>query len=139
MLEMPGGHQTEAVLQQSAVDAGGILEPAAVVVVVAQTDSGVGLDEHADPTGGEEHVRADGATEEHVVIGVEEVFCQTRNMVQLALDSLRVMGGQDTWIGEELFAGHERDSRIVGKPVRTIGIGCDEDPSDPRRVHVDGP
>ena len=60
---------------------------------------------------------------------------QTGDVVQLALDGLRIVGGQHRRVGEELLAADQRDARMIGEPG-PAGVGGDEDPPDPRRVHV---
>ena len=95
VLEVPRRDAAEPLVEQAPVHARRVLVPRPVEVVVAEPDPGCGLDELRDPAGGEEHVRADRAAEEHVVVRVQEVLGEPLDVLQLRLDGLRVEHGQD--------------------------------------------
>ena len=122
MFFTPGGitkfieAETRIGLGDNDAERSGFENAAAFGVVLAEADAGLRLDELGDPAGREEHVRAHRAAEEHVVVGVEEVLGQALDVVQLALDGVRVVGGQHRRVGEELLAAHDGDRRMLGQP-----------------------
>ncbi|OEI69747.1 hypothetical protein Cus16_0358 [Curtobacterium sp. ER1/6] len=138
VLEVPRGDRAEPLLQQAAVDPGGVLEPAASRVVRAEPDAGRREDELRHRTRAEEHRRVDESPEEHVVVRVDEVLADARDVVQLGLDGLRVVRRQHGRVGEELLAPHDPHLRVVREPRRRRGVGGDVDAADPRREGVHG-
>ena len=97
-----------------------------------------GLDELGDAARREEDVGRERPADEHVVVGVQEVLRQARDVVQLALDGVRVVGGQPRRVREEVLAPHDVDARMLGiEPRRHRRVGGDVDVADPRGEHVD--
>src|SRR5690606_39764536 len=94
MLQVPGDDPAELLLEQLPVDAGSVLETTAGDVTVAESDPRAGLDEPGDASWREEHLGPHRSAEEHVVVGIQEVLAESRNVVQLAFDGVRVVGGQ---------------------------------------------
>ena len=137
VLQVPGGDPAEALAEQAAVHAGGVLETAARRVVVARGRCGCRASMNLVTPPGEKNSRAHRTAEEHVVVGVEEVLGEALDVVQLALDGVRVERRQHRGVGEELLAAARCVTRVLGQPRRARRVGGDEDAADPGREHVD--
>ena len=138
VFQVPGGHPAEAVLQQLAVHAGRVLEAAALGVVVAQPDSGVASMNMVMPPGEKNMSGPTGRPKNMSSLEYRKCSARPGNVVQLALDGLRVVGGQHRRVGEELLAAARTvTAGASASQAGAVGVGGDEDAADPRRVHVD--
>ena len=137
VLEVPGGDLAETAAQQGAVHSGSVLEPASGRIVLAQANAGGSLHELGHSARREEQLGADRATEEHVVVGVQKVLGEAGNVVQLAFHGVRIVNGQHAGVNKEVFAAHNRHTRVLREPLRGGRIGRDEDAPNPRGEHVD--
>jgi hypothetical protein len=91
-------------------------------------------EELGDAVGVEEAGRHDRATEEHVVVEVDEVLGQAGNVVQLRLDRVRVERRQRAAVTEEIAVRDDRQARVVQpQPWRHLVGGDEVDVADPRR------
>ena len=68
----------------------------------AEADLGLEREELASPLPWKNRLGLDRAAEEDVVVEVEEVLGQPVDVVQLALDGVRVEGGQPPAVAEQL-------------------------------------
>ena len=94
MLKVPRGDAPEALTEQPTVHACCVLKTAPVRIGLAESNPSRCLDELRDATRREKHVWAHRAPEEHVVVGVDEVLAQPRDVLQLAFYRVRIVCGE---------------------------------------------
>ena len=136
VLEVPGGDLAEAVAQQPLFTRAAFSRPLRSGRRLAETDARGRLDELRDAAGREEHVGLERAAEEHVVVRVEEVLGEPLDVVQLALDRMRVVGRQHARCRRTSPRSARSSPRVVGEPSGRGRVGGDEDAPHPRREHV---